>query len=74
MKTKDGDDVFAVFESNGDLIRYRMVHKNEALPANILNAIAKTEYKDWKLVGGTEIVKANRKNSGSLYCQAGKWK
>jgi hypothetical protein len=61
MKAKDGSDVYAVFEANGELIRYRMVHKSEALPAKVLNAIAKTEYKDWKLVGGTEIVKSNQK-------------
>jgi hypothetical protein len=61
MKAKDGSDVFAVFEANGELIRYRMVHKDEALPSKVLNAIAKTEYKDWKLVGETEVVKSNQK-------------
>jgi hypothetical protein len=61
MKTKDGSDVYAIFESTGELIRYKMVNKKAEVPANILNAIAKTEYKDWKVVGGTEIVKSNQK-------------
>ena len=42
MKTKDGTDVYAVFESTGELIRYRTINKNAAIPVTILNAIAKT--------------------------------
>ncbi len=61
MKTNDGKDVFAVFESNGDLIRYRTIDKNAAVPVQILRAIAKTEYKDWKVLGGTEIVTNKQK-------------
>jgi hypothetical protein len=61
MKTKDGTDVFAVFESTGELIRYRSVNKNAAIPAKVLAAVAKTQYKDWKVVGGSEVVKNNQK-------------
>jgi len=61
MKTKDGMDVYAVFESTGELIRYRTINKNAAVPVPILNAIAKTEYKDWKVLGGTEKITDNQK-------------
>ena len=61
MKTKDGTDVFAVFESTGQLIRYRTENKNAAIPVNILDAIAKTEYKDWKIDPAVVIITNNQK-------------
>jgi len=61
LKTKDGNDVYAVFESTGEMIRYRMTNKKAPLPASILSAIAKTEYKDWKLLGDSEVIKSNQK-------------
>lgn len=62
MKTKDGVDVFAVFESTGQLISYKTVDKNAALPETILQAIAKTPYKDWTVLKGTEVVTNKQKN------------
>ena len=61
MKSKDGVDIYAVFESTGELIRYRSVNKNAAIPAKVLAAIAQTSYKDWKVVSGSEVVKNNQK-------------
>jgi hypothetical protein len=67
LKANNGSDIFAIFESNGDLIRYRTVDKNAAVPAAIRNAIAKTAYKDWKITGDTEIIKGNQKNTNEHY-------
>lgn len=61
MKTKDGTDVDAVFESTGELIRYKTVNKNAAVPLAIMNAIAKSPYKDWKVVKGVEKITNNQK-------------
>jgi hypothetical protein len=61
LKAKDGSDIYAVFESTGQLIRYRMVNKNAIIPESIKNALAKSDYKDWKITGDTEIVKNNQK-------------
>jgi len=67
LKTKNGSDVFAVFESTGELIRYRLIDKNAVLPAPVLKAISKTEYKDWKIVGDTEKVTSKQKNVTEHY-------
>jgi hypothetical protein len=61
MKAADGADVFAVFESTGELIRYRMVNRNAPVPESILASIAKTDYKDWKVMGGSEVIRNNQR-------------
>jgi hypothetical protein len=61
MKTKTGVDVFAVFESTGELISYRTVDKNAALPASIVKAIGNTPYKDWTIQKGTEVITNKQK-------------
>ncbi len=61
LKTSNGGDAYAVFEPNGELIKYRLKDKNMALPEPILNAISKSAYKDWKVGGDTEIVKSSQK-------------
>ena len=53
LRTVDGSNVWAVFESTGELISYRLTAKDMALPASVKAAIAKTEYKDWKMTGNT---------------------
>jgi hypothetical protein len=67
LKTKNGGDVFAVLESTGELIRYRMIDKNASLPSPILKAIAKTGYKDWKIAGDTEKVTSSQKKVDDHY-------
>jgi hypothetical protein len=61
MKTKDGSDIYAVFESTGELIRYRISNKNAPIPKFILDTIEKGEYKDWKIVGDAALIKNNQK-------------
>ena len=61
LKTSNGGDAYAVFEPTGELIRYRLMEKNAALPQPVLNAIAKSEYKDWKISGDTELIKSQQK-------------
>lgn len=61
LKTSNGAEADAVFESTGELIRYKLTDKNAALPEPVLKAIGKTEYKDWKMTGDTEIIKSSQK-------------
>jgi hypothetical protein len=61
LKSANGSDIYAVFESTGELIRYRTLDKKAPVPAAIAQAIAKTDYKDWKITGDTEIVRCNQK-------------
>jgi hypothetical protein len=58
---KDGSDIYAVFESTGELIRYKVVNKKAPVPKPILDAIAKGEYKDWKIVGDVMRITNNEK-------------
>lgn len=62
MKTKNGIDVFAVFESTGELVRYRTIDKNAAIPESIVAAIGKSQYKDWKIAKGTEVITDKQQN------------
>jgi hypothetical protein len=66
MKTNDGSNLYAVFESTGELIRYKLTSKDMTLPVVIKNAIAKTEYKDWK-VTGLDMVRNNQKKVEEHY-------
>ena len=67
LKAANGSEIFAVFESTGELIRYRTVDKNAVVPSTIRNAIARSEYKDWKITGDTEIIKCNQKKIDEHY-------
>jgi hypothetical protein len=58
---KDGSDINAVFESTGELIRYKVINKKAPVPKPILDAIAKGEYKDWKIIGDVMRITNNQK-------------
>jgi hypothetical protein len=61
FKAADGSDIYAVFESTGELIRYRITNMKAALPPEILKSIAQSQYKDWKVVGKTEKVNESQR-------------
>ncbi len=67
IKGKDGSDIFAVFESTGELISYKVINKNAAPPRVILNSIEKGEYKDWKIVGDVMRIKNSQKKTVEHY-------
>jgi hypothetical protein len=64
---KNGSYLDAVYSSNGDLIRYRQMIKNEALPENITKAIANSQYKDWTISGDHELIKGNPREMTDHY-------
>jgi hypothetical protein len=67
FKTNNGIDTYAVFDSSGNLVRYRTIDKDAALPVDILKAIEREGYKDWKVLDGTEIVKDVKNNVDEHY-------
>jgi hypothetical protein len=67
FKAKDGSDVFAVFESTGELIASRIVRKNAPVPPDIMKSIEKGEYKDWKITGDVMLIKNTQKKTVEHY-------
>jgi len=50
MTTKDGHDLWAVYTAKGELGRKQRSVFNIAMPANVIDALSKSQYKDWKVV------------------------
>jgi hypothetical protein len=57
IKTHDGGDIYAVYSPDGTIIQSRVIRKDAALPSNVTQALAKSQYKDWKVVGDKELIK-----------------
>jgi hypothetical protein len=57
MKATNGDDLYAVYSSDGVLISTREVNNNAPVPPSVMEALAKSQYKDWKIVGNKETIR-----------------
>jgi hypothetical protein len=57
LKTNKGSDFWAVYSNKGELIETREVSTNIQIPAYVMDELAKSEYKDWKIVDSKEIIK-----------------
>lgn len=57
MKTTKGDELWAVYTSKGELVETRETVNNVTPPAHVLAELAKSQYKDWTIVGDKEIIK-----------------
>ena len=57
LKNKDGNDLWAVYTSKGELVESRETANNVAPPPNVMEALSKSQYKDWKIVGDREVIK-----------------
>jgi hypothetical protein len=57
MKNKQGRDLSAIYSDKGELIESRELSSNVAMPANIQEALSKSQYKDWKVVGDKELIR-----------------
>lgn len=67
LLASDGSNVWAVFESTGELISYRLTRKDMALPAAVQAAVAKSEYKDWTMTGNVWKIRNNQKKGVEHY-------
>jgi hypothetical protein len=57
MKTKEGNDLWAVYSADGLLVETNELSRNIPIPQSVKDALAKSEYKDWTIVGNKEIIK-----------------
>ena len=57
MKTDKGDDLWAAYDINGNLIETREILKNVPIPNSVMDEFSKSKYKDWKIVGNKEVIK-----------------
>ncbi len=57
LKSKGGNDLWAVYDSDGNLIETREASTNVAIPPQVMAAFQKSQYKDWAIVGDKEIIK-----------------
>ena len=65
MKTKSGNDLWAVYTAKGELIETREASMNVPVPANVMLALSKSQYKDWKIVGDKEIIRFFHDNNNN---------
>jgi hypothetical protein len=57
MKTNNGNELFAVYSADGKLLESRELSRNVPVPSYIMTELAKSQYKDWTIVGDKEIIK-----------------
>ena len=57
IKNKEGNDLWAVYTVKGELVESREASVNVPVPANIMQELLKSQYKDWKIVGDKEIIR-----------------
>jgi len=57
IKAHDGSDIYAIYSPDGTIIQSRIIRKNAALPSNVIQALGKSQYKDWKVVGDKELIR-----------------
>jgi hypothetical protein len=56
MKSKKGNDFEAVYNADGALIQTREMSINVQVPKEVQTELAKSQYKDWNIVGTKEII------------------
>jgi hypothetical protein len=57
MKTNTGDELWAVYGADGVLIETREAMKNCAIPQSVMESLAKSQYKDWAVIGDREVIR-----------------
>ena len=57
MKTDNGNELDALYSADGKLIETREMSLNVPIPAHVREALDKSQYKDWAVVGDREIIK-----------------
>ena len=57
IKNKEGNDLWAVYTAKGELVESREASMNVPVPANVMQELSKSQYKDWKIVGDKEIIR-----------------
>jgi hypothetical protein len=56
-KSKKGNDLYAVYSANGNLIASRELLRDVLVPPSVQKSLANSKYKDWKIVGDKELIR-----------------
>jgi hypothetical protein len=56
IKAKDGSDIYAIYTPEGKIIQSRAIYKNIEVPLPVRESLAKSQYKDWTIIGDKEIL------------------
>jgi hypothetical protein len=57
MKTQSGNELWAVYSADGEIIESREMSTNIPVPKPVMDKFLKSKYKDWKITGNKEIIK-----------------
>jgi hypothetical protein len=57
MKTTSGSDLWAVYNSKGEILESREMASNIIIPPAVMAEFMKSKYKDWKIIGNKEIIR-----------------
>jgi hypothetical protein len=57
MKSQEGNDLFAVYSADGNLIASRELLRNVPVPPSVRESLSKSKYNDWKIVGDEELIR-----------------
>lgn len=57
MKTNTGNEFFAVYSKDGNLVATREMSVNIPVPPAVKEALLKSKYKDWTIVGTKEKIR-----------------
>jgi hypothetical protein len=57
MKTAQGNDLWAVYTNQGELVQTREMSTNIPVPPAVMDLFLKSQYKDWKIIGNKEIIR-----------------
>ena len=57
MKSKNGRDFYAIYSADGNLIESREMSVNVPVPPTVMDALSKSQYKDWTIVGDKEVIR-----------------
>jgi hypothetical protein len=57
MRTNSGDELWAIYSPKGELVQTREVFKNAIVPQSVMQSLANSQYKDWKIVGDKEVIR-----------------
>jgi hypothetical protein len=57
MEMADGTLWSAVYSAAGTLLATRDIYNNGVIPASVREALANSKYKNWTIVGNTEVIK-----------------
>jgi hypothetical protein len=65
LKTDNGNELWAVYNADGDLIETREMSTNVPVPGYVYEELQNSQYKDWRIVGNKEIIKYFHEHNNS---------